>query len=164
MCILQRGTSMKFSRSIPMHHTQKMLLNLDLSAHLCIVKSVTWHEVWWRKVQGLLLGTRKGELVSFCLKEPNLMAIREGKGFNRQCEEKGHRVHDQLMHVFLIGWWWNSRLMFWESQSSISWFQPVWDQPECWWSSCSQHLPLVGEGSYFTSAKQLRKCASNPII
>ena len=30
------------------------------------------------------------------------MAFREGKGFNRQCEGKGHRVHDQLMHSPLV--------------------------------------------------------------
>ena len=74
MCILQRGTSMKFSRSIPMHHTQKRLLNLDLSAHLCIVKSVTWHEVWWRKVQGLLQGTMQKEASHVALVVKNLPA------------------------------------------------------------------------------------------
>ena len=69
------------------------------------------------------------------------------------------KVHDQLGHILLIGWWGDNGMMFWESQLSTFWFQLAWCLP-----TGSQHavsfFHLVG---VLVSAKQWTDIGQNII-
>ena len=109
-------------------------------------------KLWWRKVQSLLQGQAR-RMGSSCSKTLNsLMAFRKAS--------LGVKVVGSLiMDILLIDWWWGDRVVFWESQSSIFFFQLVWGP-----CACGQHsvnlFHLVG---VLVSVRQLKDMAQDTI-
>ena len=123
-----------------------------LTCHMA--KPICWHQVVVKESIVFITGCKARRTDSSGSKDPNSpMAVREG--FFKTVRERGLGVCDQLVHNSLIGWWWGNRALFWESQSSAFWFQPVWSL-----HACGQHavnfLCLV---EVSVSAKQLKDMA-----
>ena len=66
--------------------------------------------LWWRKIHCLLAGIKLGELAASAQK-PRLPDAFQESIVKGKVREGSPRVWDQLVHDFLIGWWWGNRVV-----------------------------------------------------
>ena len=147
-----------YSRENYETYCYKSKLNSECSTFLFAIDSVTEGNVnllsrcvakpiyWYQFVLKESTGSQARRMGSSCSRDLNSpMAFREE--FLKTGWGRGSWVCDQLLHNSLIGWWWDNRKMFWESQfSGSSW-------------SYSQLLP----GGVLLSAEQLKDMAQGII-
>ena len=76
--------------------------------------------------KGLLQGHTRRQVVH-ALKSSELPEGFWQSPFKSQVREVGWKVCDQVVHNFLTGWWWGSRVMSWGWTLSVLRLQEAWD-------------------------------------
>ena len=62
-----------------------------------------------------IAGRQPKRTSNLCLKDLNAPVALRQEVLKAAVGGEGHSVHDQVMHIFLSGWWESHRVMFWES-------------------------------------------------